>query len=263
MELPFPGMDPYLERPSLWPDVHTGLITAMRDAIQARIAPNYVAQITPYIALESIDIAVPRRAIVPDVAVYERDQAPGGLAVATIDAPAMRGTATLEVETRYGRIEIRAVNNETLVTAIELLSPVNKRPGPEGADAYEKKRYELFNSGVHLLEIDLLRWGRRPQFAPSTVLPDMPYFVFLARADRWPEIEIWPCALQQPLPTVPVPLRRPDPDVALPLNPLLHQVYRNARYDLQVDYRAAPPQPDLSPDDAVWLDTQLRECGKR
>jgi len=37
MELPFPGMDPYLERPSLWPDVHASLISAARDQIQARL----------------------------------------------------------------------------------------------------------------------------------------------------------------------------------------------------------------------------------
>lgn len=29
----FPGMDPYLEHPSLWPDVHHSLIAAIRDAM--------------------------------------------------------------------------------------------------------------------------------------------------------------------------------------------------------------------------------------
>ncbi len=175
MELPFPGMDPYLEQPSLWPDVHSSLIAAMRDTLQAQIALSYVARITPYVALEQIDIAVPRRAIVPNVGVYERDLTGVSPAAATITAPSLTGTALMEIPTRYARIEIRAVNDETLVTAIELLSPVNKRPGADGADAYEKKRQELFQSGVHLLEIDLLRGGRRPQLAPSTVLPAAPY----------------------------------------------------------------------------------------
>lgn len=263
MESPFPGMDPYLERPSLWPDVHIGLITAMRDHLQAHIAPGYIAQITPYIALEQIEIAPPRRALVPDVGVYARDTSGVSDVAAIIDAPPLTGTAVMEIPTRYARIEIRAINDETLVTAIELLSPVNKRPGTDGADAYAKKRQELFMSGVHLLEIDLLRGGRRPPLARPDPLPNEPYFVFLSRAERWPEIAIWPCALQKPLPTVPVPLRRPDPDVALPLTQVLHQVYRNARYDLQVDYHAAPPPPDLSPTDATWLDTHLRERGLR
>jgi hypothetical protein len=58
-------------------------------------------------------------------------------------------------------------------------------------------------------------------------------------------------------------LHRPDPDVPLPLTQVLHQIYRNARYDLQVDYRVAPPPPELSADDAAWLDAQLRERGLR
>lgn len=263
MEPPFPGMDPYLERAGLWPDVHIGLITAIRDHLQARIAPGYIAQITPYVALEQIEIAAPRRALVPDIGVYERDVPDSTGAAAVIDAPPLLGAATMAIPTRYARIEIRAINDETLVTAIELLSPVNKRPGADGADAYEQKRQELFQSGVHLLEIDLLRDGKRPHLARPNPLPDEPYFVFLSRAERWPEIAIWPCALAKPLPTVPVPLRRPDPDVALPLTTLLHQVYRNARYDLQIDYHAAPPPPDLRPADAAWLDGWLHERGVR
>src|SRR3712207_6918114 len=52
----------------------------------------------------------------------------------------------------------------------ELLSPVNKRPGAEGADAYDRKRREILRSEAHLLEVDLLRGGRRP--ALMTSLPD-------------------------------------------------------------------------------------------
>jgi hypothetical protein len=255
-------MDPYIERATLWPDVHHRIITAICDQLQQRIVPNYIAQITPYVALEQIEIASPRRAIVPDIGIYERDD-PGPGATAVIDAPPLLGAAVMVIPTRYARIEIRAINDETLVTAIELLSPVNKRPGADGADAYEQKRQELFQSGVHLLEIDLLRGGRRPQLARPNPLPDDPYFIFLSRAERWPEIAIWPCALQKPLPTVPVPLRRPDPDVPLPLTTILHQVYRNARYDLQIDYRADPPPPDLHLADAEWLTAQLQEHGLR
>jgi hypothetical protein len=256
-------MDPYLEAPRLWPDVHTALISAIRDQIQQQIVPRYFAQITPYIALEQIEIASSRYAIVPDVGVYERD-APGATAVIeAVDAPPLIGTAIMEVPTRYARIEIRARDEERLITAIEVLSPVNKRPGVDGADAYEKKRQELFKGGVHLLEIDLLRNGRRPRLARPDPLPDAPYFVFLSRTERWPEIAIWPCGLQKALPTIPVPLRAPDPDARLSLSAVLRQVYRNARYDVQLDYGAPPPQPALSPADAGWLDTYLRERGLR
>lgn len=263
MPSPFPGMDPYLEQPSMWPDVHTGCITAMRNHLQIQIAPHYIARLTPYIALEQIEIMPARRAVVPDVGIYERNPAPLPQGAIAIDAAPLTGTVTMEIPTRYARIEIRAIGDETLITAIELLSPVNKRPGADGADAYEKQRQDLFRSAAHLLEIDLLRGGRRPQLAQPSTLPDAPYFVFLSRAERWPEIDIWPCPLRTPLPTVPVPLRSPDPDVALNLTRIVQEVYHNARYDLQVDYRTDPPPPALSPDNRAWLDTHLKAAGVR
>jgi hypothetical protein len=40
-------------------------------------------------------------------------------------------------------------------------------------------------------------------------------------------------------------------------------VYDRARYDLRVDYKAAPPEPALSAEDATWLEALLREKGLR
>lgn len=84
MELPFSGMDPYLELPALWPDVHARIISAMRDAIQEQLGPNYVALITPYIALESIEIAPTRQVFVPGVGVFRDEPAGTGTSTATI-----------------------------------------------------------------------------------------------------------------------------------------------------------------------------------
>lgn len=261
MESPFPGMDPYLEEPAMWPDVHHRLINAICDQIQAAVVPNYRAVITPYVVFESIEIT-PVRAAVPDVGVFERDTSIAGGGAATAIAPApLTLPAVMEVPTEYARIEIRTVRDHVLVTAIELLSPANKRPGAEGADAYEKKRQELFRSTAHLLEIDLLRNGRRPQVARP--LPAAPYFVFLSRVQRRPQIEIWPLTLRDPIPPVPVPLRHPDPPVPLDLSAAIREAYHRARYDLEIDYRQPPPPPDLAPDDAAWLDAHLRARGLR
>ena len=37
-------MDPYLEEPTRWPDVHQSLITYIRDALQPRVRPRYHAR---------------------------------------------------------------------------------------------------------------------------------------------------------------------------------------------------------------------------
>lgn len=261
MDSPFPGMNPYLEEPSLWPDVHHRLITIICDQIQAALMPGYRAVITPYVAFESIEIA-PVRKIVPDVAIIEREPPislrPG--AVVIEEAP-LTLPAEMEVPVEYARIEIRTVRDQTLVTAIELLSPANKRPGVDGADAYEKKRQEIFYSTAHLLEIDLLRAGQRPRVARP--LPNAPYFIFLSRLQRRPYIDIWPLSLSAAIKPVPVPLRAPDADVPLDLGTAIHEAYRRARYDLEIDYQQPPPSPDLSAEDAAWLDAHLRERGLR
>jgi hypothetical protein len=259
MESPFPGMDPYLETLALWPDVHHRIIGAICAQLQPILSPRYSTRITPYIAMESIDIA-PVRTIAPDVVVFERSGPAPQAGTATLTPPVV-GAVTMEVPTRYGRIEIRTVRNATVVAMIEVLSPVNKRPGAEAADAYERKRAEIFRSDAHLIEIDLLRGGRRPALA--TPWPEATYAVVVSRAEQRPEVGIWPFALADPIPAIPIPLRYPDADVPLDLGAVLRHIYAEARYDFDLDYRQPPPAPDLTPDEAQWLDRLLRERGLR
>ena len=41
MHNPFPGMNPYLEQPGLWPQVQNRLIVAIADEITPQVAPKY------------------------------------------------------------------------------------------------------------------------------------------------------------------------------------------------------------------------------
>ena len=45
MPSPFPGMNPYLENPELWPEVHSRLIVAIADALTPQLMPKYRAAI--------------------------------------------------------------------------------------------------------------------------------------------------------------------------------------------------------------------------
>jgi Protein of unknown function (DUF4058) len=139
MELPFPGMDPYLEASHLWPDVHSSLISAIRIQLQAQLDPHYVTAITPYVVIEKVESA-PNRFVIPDVAVLERGKRSSSNSAVAIRPAPLTNTALLEVPTRYSQIEIRSLEGDKLVTVIEILSPANKRTSQDGAEAYEKKR---------------------------------------------------------------------------------------------------------------------------
>ena len=269
MESSFPGMDPYLERPNRWPDVHHHLISEMRTQIERKLVRRYTTVLVEYMAIEQI--GDDRRYIVPDTAVTLQRPAAlsddGGVALAVevdvaIDAPALTLPGLVTIPTPYMTIEIRTIEGDELVTAIELLSPANKRPGRDGADAYQFKRAALLESRAHLLEIDVLRAGTRPQ--TGRPIPPCDYAVLLNRADRaWRPFEIWTWNLPDRLPVVAVPLLRPDPDVPLDLGAALRAVYANARYDRKLNYHAQPPEPSLSTEAASWLDALLVTTDRR
>ena len=46
MKTPFPGMDPYLEHPVLWPSVHTRLMVRIAVVAAPRIRPRGAANAT-------------------------------------------------------------------------------------------------------------------------------------------------------------------------------------------------------------------------
>jgi len=152
-------------------------------------------------------------------------------------------------------IEIRDVAERRLVTIIEILSPANKRG--KGARDYVQRRVELLQTRVHLLEIDLLRQGLRIQLAGEP--PPAPYYVYLCRWGRRPWTQIWPIHLRKPLPTVPVSLLPPDPDVSLDLQAALETCFDLVGYERLLDYASPPPPPALSDEDAAWATQVARQ----
>lgn len=257
MPSPFPGMDPYIEDPEVWSDFHGGLADEIRARLNGLIQPRYVARLTPYVTYEIIEIA-DTRSIRPDVGIWER-RPPGKTlreaAVAATPAPA-ESVVPLEFPLRLYTVEVRQAGTMLLVTAIEILSPVNKRPGHEARQDYLRKRRELLRSQAHFIEIDLLRGGvRSPLERP---VPPAPYYVTLSRVDRRPHVAVWPIQLPDKLPVLPVPLLEPDPDVPLDLGAVVAAVYERGGYATLIDYRQPPPPPDLAESEAVWLDEHLR-----
>lgn len=262
MSSPFPGMDPYLENPRRWPGFHNDLAAEINAALNQVLDPRYVSSLTSSVAYEAVEIA-PRRMIQPDVAVL-RTATPAdtsSTAVATRTAAPVESAIPWEIPLMLYRVEILTTEEEMLVTAIEILSPANKRPGGETTLEYRRKRRDMFRSSAHLVEIDLLRAGERPPLEEA--VPIAPYYVTLSRAERRPIVEVWPIQLSERLPTIPVPVLEPDPDVPLDLAAAVASVYERGAYARKIDYRQPPPAPPLSAEEAAWMDALLRDKSLR
>ncbi|MGF1600524.1 MAG: DUF4058 family protein [Thermosynechococcaceae cyanobacterium] len=250
MPSPFPGMDPYLEG-YLWPDVHNALASKIRQQLTPKLRPHYTARLEIYVVEDRFpesEVGI----LYPDVEVMRSrvavGAAPSESASTSVITPARLTLPVVQpVSLRLASIEIRDTAKNKLVTCIEILSPVNKRE--PGLLTYRQKRQRLYQAGVHLLELDLLRRGTRPFAHPQ--LPAVPYAIALTRSQS-PSMEVWPLQLADPLPILPVPLQLPDLDVPMDLSAAIADVYDEAAYDLSVDYAESPPPPALSETEQKW-----------
>jgi hypothetical protein len=248
---PFPGMDPYLEASDIWSDVHSRLINVFAEQLSPQLAPKYLAELNSQIVIEQVeDNEVARIGAIPDVAVthYPSVVSPG---IALLEAPApapVRLKVAVSYEITVLSLEIRRRSDKKLVTAIELLSPANKRVG-EDRTKYINKRISYFEAGIHLIELDLLR--RYPRMPFEDELPACDYVVMVFNAYQGLACDVWPLTMHQQLPTIAVPLLKPDPPATLDLGAALRTAYARARYDLRVDY-TKEADPPLSPQDAQW-----------
>lgn len=261
MASPFPGMDPYLES-YLWPDVHNALASKIRQFLTPLLRPRYTARLAIYVVEDVTpegDIGI----MYPDVEVMQRENASHSVEEAMHSFAIREHVATpatlsipvvLPVDIHIPVVEIRDTAQNRLITSIKLLSPVNKRE--PGLTQYRQKRQRLYQAGVHLIEIDLLRRGTRPII--DARLADAPYLIGLTRAHAG-RTDVWQRSFTDVLPTLPIPLRQPDDDVLLDLGEAFRSVYDEAGYDLSIDYDADPPPPALHEADLKIVRELLRQ----
>jgi hypothetical protein len=254
MANPFPGMDPYLED-TIWQSVHAHLATDITRFLAPRLAPKYIVLTTERVVLassEESDIQIR----MPDVGVAT-DRIRGEGVAAVADPPLTARAIDLEAIPQFS-VEVRAKNDRRLVTAIEIRSTTNKLGS--GHIEFAGKRRELLMGDAHLVEIDLLRAGRR--FPVKLKLPEVPYFAFVSRVEQRPNVGIWPMPLRVPLSQIPIPLDPGDADIMLDLQSILHRLHEDMGYDRAVDY-SQPPGGPMSADDLAWIDERLRAAGRR
>jgi hypothetical protein len=258
MPSPFPGIDPYLEHPALWPDVHNGLIAGMQEALAPQLRPRYYVAIEERTYVdESSELALVGR---PDVAVVSNPSGPERtVASASTTTAAIEVTLPIPETARETYLEIRGVVEGDVVAVVELLSPANKRAG-EGRRLYLDKRRRILGSLTHLVEVDLLRAGERMPFRGAPQGDG--YTILVSPHWRRPAARVHAFSVRDPIPAFALPLRERDEQVAVDLGAVLASRYDRVGYDLRIDY-AAEPQPPLAAEDAAWADALLRERGQR
>jgi hypothetical protein len=257
MSMIFPGMDPYLELPELWPGLHNSLIVYIRDALQPLLRPNYIAALEERVFVEG----PPEREFIPDVLVKRpRDEPRGTTVIMEADAPVEVAAPDLEMHESYLTILDR--QRRRVVTVLEVLSPTNKYAGP-GRDSYVAKQREVLASQTHLVEIDLLRRGPHVLAIPEWLARERvtyDYLVCVNRAEgRRNHYQLYPRRLRERLPRIRVPLAGNDPDVVLDVQAVLAHAYEAGSYQDLLAYDR-PCQPPLGAEDQAWADERIREA---
>lgn len=259
MPSPLPGMDLFLEQPAFWSSFHSRFIVALADAIEAGLTPAYYVEVEARTYLDEGDLDQGNGSVligIPDAVVVKGTEtstdANGSPVAVQVRPQAVQVPLPEAVTERY--LEIRELATGEVVTALELLSPKNKRPGP-GRLAYEQKRRRILGSLTHLVELDLLRGGE-PMAVLGPVAPTA-YRVLVSVSNHRPRADLYGIPLQEPLPAIPIPLKAGDPPVVVALQAVFDGVYDRGRYRHRIDYSQPPPPPALAQGEQTWLQGQL------
>jgi hypothetical protein len=233
-------MNPYLEHEDAWHNFHVAFPSAVIAQLDPLVGPDFFLKIDEHVHLREL----------PD---------DGRLRFGRLDARAGQSASQPRLpavdEERIPFLEIRDCRDRRVVTVIELLSPSDKKPG-DGWHRYQSERTSLLNTSTHLVEIDLLRGGRRmPPVEPGAE----DYCVLVSLAPRRPMMGWYPIRLRERLPVILVPLDPYHFPVPLDLQAVIHRLYDDGGY-AKFLYETEP-DPPLSPEDAAWAREILRAAG--
>ncbi len=258
MPSPFPGMDPFLEHRTCWPDIHRRLIVYTSEFIQPQLRSKYVASISERIepkllGEEDPPVGMPVK--------RPRQLSEARVTNGSLVADEPQTISVLDEERRVPYIEVIEVASGTVVTLIEFLSPATK--AGKGREQYLQKQDEHLNRPANLVEFDLLS---RPTatFARHFEVydpQDWRYIISISRPQRRTSVEVYAIPLKDRLPRCKIPLLLDD-DAVLDLPTVFSRCYELGSYDLLLDYRKPPPV-SLSKAEEEWMEALLVEKGFR
>ncbi len=261
MKSPFPGMDPYLERH--WSDVYPRLLGAIHARLAGAMTEGLEVKEYHQVVVEPIDYARARE-MVPDVLIHaDARPAARGRVAAGANRPAAVELESREFSDRYLEIKDEGAGGE-LLTIVSLLRPADKLAG-RGRERYRVVREALEMLGVHHVEIDLVRAGSWRRLMSPGVAPQRAETAYRTLVRRAPpaggrrRIDMHLIRLRDPLPQIPVPLRRRDRDALVDLQAVVDEVYAAGRYH-RMKY-GRPARPELDPPDAAWAAERIAAWG--
>lgn len=258
-------MDPFLEHPDRFPGFHDRFVTYLAEFTEPALPEPYMSDIGRRAWIE-----ISERYVQPDVEVmrpHDAGVAPsthGGTAVLerTASEPIVIHVPHDEHREPYLEVFIGRGRDRRLVTVVEVLSRSNKTMGEDGRDLYLRKQQEVLSGKVNLVEIDLLRCGPHTTAVPEARLrrkaPQFDYHVCIHRFDNLEDFFVHPIRLDEPLPTIQMPLLPEDGSVPINLQAVFNRCYEAGPYKRDINYQRDEPEPSLTPDQAAWVRELLK-----
>jgi Protein of unknown function (DUF4058) len=229
MPSPFPGMDPYLEHPKLWPAFQHQVLACLYQILLPGLVDRYRAR-------------VGTRTYVSEMPLF---------------------TSIIRDEYTEEYVEIRTRSDNKLVTLLEVVSPANKTT-PAGRQAYLDKRKEAVQQRAAVVEIDLVMQGKPTLTYSRDGLPEFDHAVSVTRATAPDRYEIYTATIQKRLPKFKLPLAADDRDALLDLQAAFARAYDLGGFATQIDYKGVlPPDVPLTDVQKAWINDMLRQLKLR
>ena len=225
MPTPLPGMNPYLEQPSLWPAFHKQFIAAAYQVLLPGLVDRYRARISV-------------RKYTSEIVLF---------------------TSITREEHTEEYIEIRSRIDGRLITLFDVMS-IGNRTTTGGAAAYLATQAIAAQERANIVEIDLLTQGKPPMVMDRSKVTDPYCAVTVSRSTSPDRHEIYPGAVQKRLPKFKLPLAADDRDTVQDLQIMFQRAYELGNFESLIDMKQPlPADVKLPQDDRDWLKEVLAE----
>ena len=229
MPSPFPGMDPFLEHPKVWPGFQHHLVASLYQLLLPGLVDKYRARV--------------------------------GTRQYTAETPLF--TSIIKEDFSEEFIEVRSRSDGRLVTLVEVVG-VGNRTTPAGRQAYLHQRAGSLAARAGVVEIDLLTQGKPTLDFNRDGLPEYHYAVTVTRGAAPDRFEIYTATVAKRLPKFKLPLAADDRDTVVDLQVAVARAFDQGEFGKAVDYRGPLPADGKLPADArAWVEDWLKKQNVR